>query len=42
MSNSLVVPPVVALGRDLPSHLVNLVTDRAARCAKLIDIDRCA
>jgi serine/threonine-protein kinase HipA len=30
-------PDVVALGRDLPSQLVEILTDRAARCAKLID-----
>jgi serine/threonine-protein kinase HipA len=29
-------PDVVALGRDLPSRLVDIITDRAARCAKLI------
>lgn len=32
-------PDVVALGRDLPSQLVDIIADRAARCKKMIDLD---
>jgi len=33
-------PDVVALGRDLPGRLVDIIADRAARCKQLIDLDR--
>jgi len=33
-------PDVVALGRELPSRLANIIAQRAARCAQLIALDR--
>jgi serine/threonine-protein kinase HipA len=33
-------PDVVALGRDIPGRLVDIIADRAARCRQLIDLDR--
>jgi serine/threonine-protein kinase HipA len=33
-------PDVVDLRRDLPSLLVGIIADRAARCEKLMDLDR--
>ena len=33
-------PDVVALGRDLPARLVDIIANRAARCKQLIDLER--
>jgi hypothetical protein len=30
-------PDVVALGRDLPSRLVDIIAERAVRCRRLLD-----
>jgi serine/threonine-protein kinase HipA len=32
-------PDVVALHRELPSRLINIIDDRASRCARVIDAD---
>jgi serine/threonine-protein kinase HipA len=39
-AESAATPDVVALGRDLPGRLVDIIAERAARCARLIGLDR--